>query len=215
MSPEPGATPHAPPAYLAEYAPVAERVRLFYERYPSGRIVTELVRKTAREVVFRAAVYRGVDEAEPSATGWACEREGDGDVNSVACLENTETSAVGRALANLGFLAGRQRPSAEEMAKAARARARQAAATPTPPPTPPSAPTLLRPHLFADLDRLIDQARHVGLRPARATRWRARLMTPERPWTSDELLRLERWLRAWVRRQRGARGRVQGWEGRG
>ena len=186
--------------YLAEYAPVAERVRLFYERYPRGRIVTELVRKTTREVVFRAAVYRDVAEADPAATGWACEREGDGDVNTVACLENTETSAVGRALANLGFQAGRGRPSAEEMAKAARERARRAA----PVSHPASAAPPFRPHLFADLDRLIEQARHAGLRPARAARWRARLLAPERPWTGEELLRAERWLRGWVRRKRGS-----------
>lgn len=184
------ATAESPqPAYLAAYAPVAERVRAFYERHPDGRIVTELIRKTAREVVFRAAVYRSADEANPAATGWACEREGDGDVNAVACLENSETSAVGRALANLGFLAGRSRASAEEMAKASRARVRAVAPVPMP-----------RPHVIADLDRLLERARHVGLRPARLARWRARLLSPDRPWTAEELARVERWLRAWVRR---------------
>lgn len=106
------------------YAPVAERVRLFYERYPTGRIVTVMVSRTAEDVVFRAAVYRDASDPMPAATGWAAEREGDGDINTVACLENTETSAVGRALANLGLTASRERPSAEEMAKADRARVR-------------------------------------------------------------------------------------------
>lgn len=101
------------------YAPVAERVELFYEKYPTGRILTELVQHTEREIVFRAAVYRASEDPEPAATGWAAERVGDGEVNAVACLENTETSAIGRALANLGFLASRLRPSAEEVAKAA------------------------------------------------------------------------------------------------
>ncbi|HYU52251.1 MAG TPA: hypothetical protein VEK37_04875, partial [Gemmatimonadaceae bacterium] len=45
-----------------------------------------------------------------------------GDINTVACLENTETSAVGRALANLGFTASAKRPSLEEMEKAVRVR---------------------------------------------------------------------------------------------
>ena len=106
------------------YAPVAARVELFYERYPNGRILTELVERTEQEIVFRAAVYRAAEDREPAATGWAAERIGDGEVNAVACLENTETSAIGRALANLGFLASRLRPSAEEVAKAERARAR-------------------------------------------------------------------------------------------
>jgi hypothetical protein len=108
----------------AAYAPVAERIRLFWESFPGGRIETRLVSRTDHDVVFEARVYRTADEAMPAATGWAAEREGDGDVNLVACLENTETSAVGRALANLGFTAAKERPSAEEMAKAARARAR-------------------------------------------------------------------------------------------
>jgi hypothetical protein len=108
------------------YAPVASRLELFYERYPTGRILTDLIQHTEQEIVFRASVYRAADDREPAATGWAAERVGDGEVNAVACLENTETSAIGRALANLGFTATRQRPSAEEIAKAARARARLA-----------------------------------------------------------------------------------------
>jgi hypothetical protein len=80
--------------------------------------------RSEREVVFRASVYRSATDTTPAATGWAAEREGDGDINEVACLENTETSAIGRALANLGFTASRHRPSAEEMAKVGRARAR-------------------------------------------------------------------------------------------
>lgn len=109
-----------------DYAPVADRIALFYQRYPLGRIVTELVSRTEKDVVFRAFVYRSADDREPAATGWAAEREGDGDVNTVACLENTETSAIGRGLANLGFLASSTRPSREEMVKAARARTRHA-----------------------------------------------------------------------------------------
>jgi hypothetical protein len=106
------------------YAPVAARVELFYERYPTGRILTELIQHTEQEIVFRAAVYRAAEDPEPAATGWAAERIGDGEINAVACLENTETSAIGRALANLGFLASRLRPSAEEVTKAARGRPR-------------------------------------------------------------------------------------------
>jgi hypothetical protein len=192
-------------AYLPDYAPVAERVRLFYERHPAGRIITELIRKSAREVVFRAAVYRSPEEAEPAATGWACEREGDGDVNTVACLENAETSAVGRALANLGFLAARSRASAEEVAKASRARAEVASIERSIERAKESVASGRTPraHLVADLDRLLERARHAGARPARIARWRARLLSRERPWTDEELARGEQWLRAWVRRRQG------------
>jgi hypothetical protein len=107
-----------------QYATVAERIELFYSRYPEGRINTELVARDDGEITFKALVYRNVTETSAAATGWAAEREGDGEVNTVACLENTETSAVGRALANLGFTASSRRPSREEMDKVARARTR-------------------------------------------------------------------------------------------
>ena len=107
------------------YAPVADRIALFYDRHPTGRIITEMVER-AEVVVFKALVYRAGDDPHPAATGWASERVGDGEINAVACVENTETSAIGRALANLGFTASSRRPSAEEMEKAARERARLA-----------------------------------------------------------------------------------------
>jgi len=106
----------------AEYAPVADRITLFYARCPTGRIISELVSQNEHEITFRALVYRSATDAQPAATGWASERIGDGEINSVACLENTETSAIGRALANLGLTASRLRPSLEEIEKADRAR---------------------------------------------------------------------------------------------
>jgi hypothetical protein len=105
-----------------QYATVADRIELFYSRFPEGRINTELIARENGEITFKAIVYRTPAETLAAATGWASEREGDGDINAVACLENTETSAVGRALANLGFTASTKRPSREEMEKAARAR---------------------------------------------------------------------------------------------
>jgi len=105
-----------------QYATVAERIELFYSRFALGRINTELVTREDGEITFKALVYRSSDDTFAAATGWASEREGDSDINSVACLENTETSAVGRALANLGFTASSKRPSREEMEKAARIR---------------------------------------------------------------------------------------------
>ena len=180
---------------LTRYATVAERITQFYCAYPAGRIVTELMSRSAQEVVFRASVFRQASDSDAAATGWASEREGDGDINAVACLENTETSAVGRALANLGFTASRLRPSAEEMAKAARVRARlkrpmlavhEPAATPT------------RSPYLSDLLALVAAAERVGLRAGRAAAWRRHLATLP---VGDELvLRLESRLRGWVAR---------------
>ena len=189
----------------AAYAPVAERISLFYDAFPSGRIVTELISRTEQDVVFRALVYRGADDSAPAATGWAAEREGDGDVNEVACLENTETSAIGRALANLGFTASRQRPSAEEMAKASRARLRRVGAERRATETLGQQPDAIR--LVGDaLQRRADEitdvlvmiriAERLGFRRRRAGRLRALMLAPDprpetiRVWS----LVLERWI---------------------
>jgi hypothetical protein len=186
---------------LAGYAPVAERITQFYEAHPGGRIVTELVSRSASEVVFRASVYRDAGETGPAATGWAAEREGDGDVNEVACLENTETSAVGRALANLGFTASRLRPSAEEMAKAARARARigrQRLAVRE------AAVSRSQSMYVYDLLNLVSAAERIGLRAARGARWREQLAGS----APDErrLVLLERRLRDWIVRHQTHQG---------
>ncbi len=87
---------------MKDYVDVAERIRAFYERYPDGSIQTEMVRLEGDMVVFRATVYRDRDDAHPT-TGWAYEREGVGYVNKTSFIENCETSAIGRALANLNF----------------------------------------------------------------------------------------------------------------
>jgi hypothetical protein len=56
------------------------------------------------------------------ATGWAEEVRGQGNVNKTSHVENCETGAVGRALANAGMAGGslEKRPSREEMSKVAR-----------------------------------------------------------------------------------------------
>lgn len=184
----------------ARYAPVAERITQFYSAFPSGRIVTDLISRTEGEVVFRASVYRDRGEASPAATGWAAEREGDGDVNAVACLENTETSAIGRALANLGFTASRQRPSAEEMLKVARARRRAVGATTLAIRESATPAPLLRSLYLDDLLALISAAERAGLRQLRAAAWRAQLAAavPD----DETLLHYESRLRAWLARQR-------------
>jgi hypothetical protein len=175
----------------SSYATVADRITLFYERFPSGRIQTELVSRVDGEITFKALVFRDVADAVAAASGWASERENDGEINAVACLENTETSAIGRALANLGFTASLKRPSLEEMQKAERAKRRRTAA-----------PLSLHREADAaqDLLGLLETAERRGFSVARLRVIRRR--TGESPAIgSDRLLKIESLLRSWLRRR--------------
>jgi hypothetical protein len=197
-----------PKNYLAlaadgDYAPVAERLALFWERFPRGRVVTELRSRTEREVTFQALLFRSADEREPAATGWASEREGDGDVNAVACLENTETSAVGRALANLGFaaragVAGRPKGSVLPLV------VREGAPRPADVKAVAVDEALQR-RADAALDalELLGEAERAGLPLGKAAALRARLGDPTIPLPLIE--RTERELRGWLARRRGRR----------
>jgi len=55
----------------------------------------------------------------PTSTGYAFEVDGGYGANKTSALENCETSAIGRALANMG-LHGNKRASREEMSKVER-----------------------------------------------------------------------------------------------
>ncbi len=97
-----------------EYVSVAERIEKFYSKFPEGRILTAIVEQDAERgyVIFRAEVYRGtladMTVEQPAATGHASELKGGNGANSTSHIENAETSAIGRALANLGFEVKRQ-----------------------------------------------------------------------------------------------------------
>jgi hypothetical protein len=188
---------------LERYAPVARRITLFYERYPAGRIITTLVERDARAVIFRARIYRTAEDTSPAATGWALEREGDGDVNAVACLENTETSAIGRALANLGFTASAERPSREEMVRVARARQAPLRVAARVRSAEPQQPLQSHADALGDVLSLLALARLAGMRSARAAQTSARLIAD--PPARHDLARIASRLRAWIRRQRGER----------
>jgi hypothetical protein len=101
---------------LDNYESVKDRISRFYIDHPEGRILTELVNEPGSLVefaAFKASAYIG--ENILKATGYAMEQQGQG-VNKDAWVENAETSAIGRALANMDY-AGTLRPSKEEMGK--------------------------------------------------------------------------------------------------
>jgi hypothetical protein len=103
---------------LKDYVEVNVRVERFYEKFPEGRISTQLLSWENGIVVMKAEVYRSYTDSVPSATGHAYEKEGSTFINKTSALENCETSAVGRALALLGFEIKKSIASKEEVENA-------------------------------------------------------------------------------------------------
>lgn len=105
---------------LDNYETVEDRLIRFWADHPNGRIWTVLVAQAGDSVMFRAEIFFDSADHHPKATGYAEEVRGSSPVNKTAHVENCETSAIGRALANCGYATHGKRPSREEMTKAAR-----------------------------------------------------------------------------------------------
>lgn len=122
---------------LEDYETVASRITKLYERHAHARIITKNLTTEADRArgtwVVSAEIFLPMftiwDDAPAQdypdnswylkSTGLAFEIDGAGMANKTSALENCETSAIGRALANMG-LSGDQRASREEMAKVQR-----------------------------------------------------------------------------------------------
>ena len=106
---------------LENYETVEERLKVFWKDNPEGRIFTEVVHETddGSCVTIRAFIYKNENDTNPISTGIAQETKGQGGfANTDAWVENCETSAIGRALANWKYQgSNKPRPSAEEMSK--------------------------------------------------------------------------------------------------
>jgi hypothetical protein len=100
---------------LDNYEQVKDRITRFYADHPDGSITTELVNDPSSVTSFATFKATVSIAGTVKATGYAMEQQGQG-VNKDAWVENAETSAIGRALANMDYC-GTMRPSREEMSK--------------------------------------------------------------------------------------------------
>jgi len=108
---------------LENYETVDERLEKFWEKYPDGRIATELVSAQEGRYIVQAFIYKTYADPVAFATGLAEETISTRGVNATSACENAESSAIGRALHTGGISKhseGKPRPSREEMVKVAR-----------------------------------------------------------------------------------------------
>jgi len=119
---------------LTDYETVEDRlVRFWAEHGPGARVETVMMSYDGDSCIFRAEVYFKNSETVPTATGYAHEIRSDRGVNATSFVENCETSAIGRALANCGYATHGKRPSREEMSKVSRAEIPSAGHAPSAP----------------------------------------------------------------------------------
>jgi hypothetical protein len=127
-----------------EYETVASRVQRFRKEHADKYgIITDVISR-ADEIVVKATIIRygevlkdkdgAYTDQAVIATGFAEERRDSSSINRTSALENAETSAIGRALANFG-MAGTEYATADEVAQAIHQQQ-----TPTKPASAPAKP---------------------------------------------------------------------------
>lgn len=109
----------------ADYAKVADRLKIFWEENPNGKIDSEREALQDGKIRFIARVWRDADEiiklAKAGATADVIKMTANATASADAVKkgdkenEKLETVAVGRALAMLGYLASGEVASREEM----------------------------------------------------------------------------------------------------
>ncbi len=102
---------------LEDYETVEERLVKFWKDHPDGQIHTRVLEHTTSRFIVEASIYRTEADPRPWTTGLAEETIQGRGVNATSALENCETSAIGRALANAGYATKGKRASREEMSK--------------------------------------------------------------------------------------------------
>lgn len=96
-----------------QYQTVAYRVGRFREAHKEYSLTTEILHRDSDCAVMKATISN--EQGRVIATGHSEEYRTQSGINSTSALENAETSAIGRALAALGF-GGTEFATADEVA---------------------------------------------------------------------------------------------------
>ncbi len=84
-----------------QYVEVSERLKHFRTTYIGYSLISEVVDINETSITIKATIYD--DKQNPIASGIAQEVKGSSFINKTSYVENCETSAWGRALANFGI----------------------------------------------------------------------------------------------------------------
>jgi len=105
-------------AWQDEYDQVEDRLKKFWKDNPNGRVDTKIIHVSEdfKNAIHRCEIYKDIADEFPVATGIAQDQQGPVGANKTSWIENGETSAIGRALANWTY-AAKKRPSVTEMQK--------------------------------------------------------------------------------------------------
>jgi len=99
-----------------QYVQVHERILYFRANFEEWSLTSDLVDNSDGSCIFKAYIHDGTGTLR--ATGYAREKDGDSYINKTSYIENCETSAWGRALANLGIGIETSVASADEVQNA-------------------------------------------------------------------------------------------------
>ncbi len=99
-----------------EYVEVNERLKYFRSTYPNYSLTSEVLEKTDKSILILASIIN--EDGRVIASGMAEEEKGSTFINKTSYVENCETSAWGRALANFGIGLDTSVASAEEVQNA-------------------------------------------------------------------------------------------------
>ena len=106
---------------LDDYELVEDRLKKYWKDNPEGMISTNVVHITEDGTCVTIKADVTDNNGRLVATGIAQETKGDGFANTTSWVENCETSAIGRALANWKYQGNKKaRPRREGMAKVER-----------------------------------------------------------------------------------------------